>query len=240
MRLQDAVVLVTGSNRGLGRAFAEVALTRGARRVYAAARQPKTLEPVVALDPARVVPLEIDVMNVAQVRAAAARAADVTLLINNAGVANFGSVLSSPQELIVRDVATNYYGTLHMIRAFAPTVERGGGSIVNVLSIVALASMPGLGAYNASKAAAWSLTQSVRAELGRRGVSVFGIYPGAVDTDMIRALTMPKTSPTDLAEAAFDGIEAGTEDIFPDAMARQFYADWTQDHKAVEHRFGAM
>lgn len=191
--------------------------------------------------PSRVIPLQIDVTNVAQVKAAANQAKDVTLLINNAGVAAFGSILSNPQELVVRDIDTNYYGKLNMIRAFAPIIEsNGGGGIANLLTIVALASMPGLGGYNASKAAAWSMTQSVRAELSKKGIEVYGVYPGAVDTDMIRAIEMPKTSPEDLASATLDGIEASQEDIFPDAMSQQFYTGWTRDHKALEHQFGAM
>lgn len=241
MQIQNTVALVTGANRGIGKAYVEKLLARGAKKVYAAARDPKTLTEVVALDPSRVVPLQIDVTNVAQIKAAAAQAKDVTLLINNAGVAAFGSILSNPQELVVRDIDTNYFGKLNMIRAFAPIIEsNGGGGIANLLTIVALASMPGLGGYNASKAAAWSMTQSVRAELGKKGIEVFGVYPGAVDTDMIRAIEMPKTSPEDLASATLDGIEAGQEDIFPDAMSQQFYTGWTQDHKAVEHQFGAM
>jgi len=237
MELQNAVALITGTNRGIGRAFVDGLAARGVARVYAATRRPEAALP----RDGRVEPLILDITDRAQVRAAAARASDVTLLINNAGVADFGSVLDLPDEALRRNLETNYFGTLDLIRAFAPVIERnGGGGVVNVITIVALASMPGLGAYNASKAAAWSMTQSVRAELGPRGIQVHGVFPGAVDTDMIRAMEMPKTSPADVVREVLDGIEAGTDDIFPDPMSRQIYGAWKLDHKAVERQFGAM
>jgi len=241
MDIENTVALVTGANRGIGRALAEHLLERGARRVYAAARVPATLEGMVALDPTRVVPLRLDITDRQQVAAAAARAEDVTLLINNAGAITFGSILDAPQELVARDLETNYYGTLRMVRAFAPIIEaNGGGGIVNLLTLVALASMPGLGAYNASKAAAWSMTQSIRADLAKKGIVVYGVFPGAVDTEMIRAMEMPKADPRDVARAVLDGVEANAEDIFPEPMSRQVYDGWRQDHKAVERQFAAM
>ena len=241
MNLSKAVVLVTGANRGIGRALVEALLAKDVRKVYATARNAGTLDAVVALDPARVVPLQLDITNPQQIGAAAVAAHDVTLLINNAGSLAFGTVLDSPTEFLVQDMATNYHGTLNMVRAFVPVLEaHDGGGIVNLLTVVALASMPGLGGYNASKAAAWSMTQSIRATLRSQHIEVFGVYPGAVDTDMIRAFEMPKTSPQAVAAAILTGIEAGTEDIFPDPMAAGFYESWKADHKAVERQFGAM
>jgi NAD(P)-dependent dehydrogenase (short-subunit alcohol dehydrogenase family) len=241
MHIENTVAFVTGANRGIGRALAEHLLERGARRVYAAARVPATLEGLTALDPARVAPVRLDITDRQQVAAAAALAGDVALLVNNAGAITFGSVLDAPQELVARDLETNYYGTLAMVRAFAPLIEaNGGGGIVNLLTLVALASMPGLGAYNASKAAAWSMTQSIRADLARKGVAVYGVFPGAVDTEMIRAMEMPKADPRDVARAILDGVEADTEDIFPEPMSRQVYEGWRQDHKAVERQFAAL
>ena len=241
MNIHDSTALVTGANRGIGQALVQHLLERGAKRIYATARKIRMLEEITALDPQRIVPLALDITDRHQVSSVAASARDVNLLVNNAGVLALGSILEAPLELVVRDVDTNYYGTLNMVRAFAPVLEaNGGGGIVNLLTIVALASMPGLGAYNASKAATWSLTQSIRAELGKKNISVHGVYPGAVDTDMIRAFEMPKTSPLEIAKATLDGVEACTEDIFPDAMSQQFYAGWRQDHKMMEQQFGSM
>lgn len=241
MLIKNAKVLVTGANRGIGRAFVEALLQHGAARVYAGARKPDDLKPVVALDPRRVKPLKLDVTQWDDITAAATEAKDINLLINNAGVADFGNLLDLPGEAVRRNMDTNYYGMLHLSRVFTPVLEaNGGGAVVNMLTVVALASMPGLSAYNASKAAAWSLTQSIRADLAKRQIKVFGVFPGAVDTDMIRQMEMPKTPPSAVAEAVLAGVEAGTEDIFPDPMSQQLYAAWKADHKAVERQFAAM
>jgi NAD(P)-dependent dehydrogenase (short-subunit alcohol dehydrogenase family) len=241
MNLKSTVALVTGANRGIGREIVAKLLLAGAPKVYAVARDAATLGATVGLDPARVVPLQADVSDRAAVDALAARAADVTLLVNNAGVLDFGDVLDAEPAAFERNFAVNLFGTLNATRAFAPVIEaRGGGAVVNILTLVALASMPGLGVYNASKAAAWSLTQSLRASLGRRGIAVIGVFPAAVDTDMLAAVDIPKTSPADVAEAIVAGIAAGREDIFPDPMSARFYAAWREDHKAVERQFAAM
>jgi NAD(P)-dependent dehydrogenase (short-subunit alcohol dehydrogenase family) len=244
MQISQSTALVTGANRGIGRSLVEALLDRGATRIYATARRLRTLDALVELAPDRIIPLALDVTDRRQVQAAAERARDVSLLINNAGALAMGSVVDAPFELVARDIDTNYYGPLHMIRAFAPALTeqapQRGAAIVNVLTIVALASMPGLGAYNASKAAAWSLTQSARATLAPAGVQVIGVYPGAVDTDMIRDFEMAKTAPSVIAQATLDGIEAGAEDVFPDAMSQQLYEAWRADHKAVEHQFATM
>jgi len=231
---------VTGANRGIGRALVESLLAQGASRVYAAARHLADLEPVVALDPRRVVPLQLDVTNASDLAAAAGKASDVTLLINNAGALDFGSVLEAPPEAFTRDFEVNFYGPLNATRAFAPSLVRGQGAVVNVLTVVALASMPGIGVYNASKAAAWSLTQSLRGDLGKRGVKVFSVFPGPVDTDMARGLQMQKASPRSVADEVLAGVEAGVEDIFPDPTSKQVYGAWAADHKAVERQFATM
>ncbi len=241
MQIRNATVLVTGANRGIGLALVKALLNSGARRIYATARDVKTLEAVVALDRARVKPLQLDVTNKELIGAAAAAASDVTLLINNAGVLEFGSFLDVPTDKVERQFATNFYGKLNMALTFAPVIEaNGGGVIVNLLTLVALASMPGLSTYNASKAAAWSMTQSLRATLASKKVQVVGVFPGAVDTDMLAGVEMPKTSPTDIASAVVSGIESGMEDIFPDPMSTQLYAAWKQDHKAIEKQFSTM
>lgn len=241
MNLNSTIALVTGANRGIGREIVAKLLAAGASKVYAVAREQAILVDAVALGPSRVVPLRADVSDRASVEALAAQAPDVTLLVNNAGVLDFGDVLDAPAEAFERNFAVNFFGTLDTTRTFAPIIEaNGGGGVVNMLTLVALASMPGLGVYNASKAATWSLTQSLRASLGIKGIEVFGVFPGAVDTDMIAAVDMPKTSASDVAQAIVDGVAAGREDIFPDPMAAQMYDAWRLDHKAVERQFGAM
>lgn len=241
MEAKKAVALVTGANRGIGRALVEALLERGAVRVYATARNLADLKLVADLDPQRVRTLQLDVTRPAEISTAAAEARDVNLLINNAGVLDFGSLLEAPGEAVRRNMDTNYYGTLHMSQAFAPLIEgNGGGAVVNVLTVVALASMPGLGVYNASKAAAWSMTQSLRADLAKRRIQVHAVFPGPVDTDMARGIEMVKTSPADVARAVVDGVVAGVEDIFPDPVSQQLYAAWKVDHKAVERQFASM
>jgi NAD(P)-dependent dehydrogenase (short-subunit alcohol dehydrogenase family) len=239
MQIKDSVALVTGANRGIGRAFVEALLERGAARVYATARDADALDALGRLDP-RVRTLALDVTREADARNAAAVAADVSLLVNNAGVLSSGRAADVSVTALRGDLETNYIGTLLVTNAFAPALERHRGAVVNMLTIVALASMPGLAAYNASKAAALSLTQSFRSDLARRGVGVHAVFPGAVDTDMIRAFDMPKTPAIDVARATLAGVEAGDEDIFPDAMSRQLYAAWRSDPKAVERQFAAM
>lgn len=235
MKIQDSIALVTGANRGIGRAFVDQLLAHGARRVYAAARKADDLKAIVALDPKRVFALALDVTDPAQVAAAAQRAADVNLLINNAGVLGVGGAAELPIEVARRNMEVNYFGTLAVSRAFAPVLKaNGGGALVNVLSVASFASMPGIAGYNASKAAAWSLTQSLRADLGRQGTMVHGVFPGPVDTDMGKGFPIEKAAPAEVANAALHGIESGTEDIFPDMMSRQVYAAWFADHKAVE------
>jgi NAD(P)-dependent dehydrogenase (short-subunit alcohol dehydrogenase family) len=241
MNTTNSVAFVTGANRGIGRAFVELLLSGGARRVYAAARNLALLEPLVALDRARIIPLKLDITNWQEAQIAAQAALDVNLLINNAGVLASGSLLASDIGSLRQEMDTNYLGTLNVIRSFAPIIERnGGGSIVNVLTLIALASMPGFGGYSASKAAAYSMTQAVRAELAKKGIRVHAVFPGAVDTDMIRSVEMPKTSPQEVARAVLAAVEAGEEDIFPDSMSQNAYATWRQDPKALERQFGGM
>lgn len=241
MHIKGTVAVVTGANRGIGRAIVEELLAHGAGLIYATARHLAELEPVVALDPSRVRALQLDVTNPGEIATAAGAARDVNLLINNAGVLDVGSLLDVSAEALHRDMDTNYYGTLHVTRAFAPAIEaNGGGTVVNILTLAALVSLPGIGAYNASKAAAWSMTLSLRADLGKRKIRVIGVFPGAVDTDMARWFEMSKTSPADVARAVVEGIGSGAEDIFPDPMSKEVYAAWKADHKAVERQFATM
>jgi NAD(P)-dependent dehydrogenase (short-subunit alcohol dehydrogenase family) len=241
MKIKDCVALVSGANRGIGRACVEALLEREAGRVYAMTRRPETLRDLEHRSDGRVLVLPGEIRSAADVAGVVGAAEEVTLLINNAGTAAFGHFLESPLDTIEADMQTNYFGTLNMIRAFAPIIERnGGGAIANVLSVVSLASMPGLGGYSASKAALWSATQALRADLKPRNIGVHAVFPGPVDTDMAKDIPMQKTSPQAVAGAILDGIEAGAEDIFPDPMADQVGNAWRQNPKEVERMFGAM
>jgi NAD(P)-dependent dehydrogenase (short-subunit alcohol dehydrogenase family) len=240
MQIKDSVALVTGANRGIGRAFVEALLERGASRVYAAARDLASLDAVVRLDPKRIRALKLDVTSAEDAREAAAQAKDLTLLINNAGVLSFGGLTDIPVDAVRGDMETNFFGLLIVTTAFVSVLERNEGSVVNILTLLSLVSIPGVAAYNASKAAGWSLTQSFRADLAKRGIRVHGVFPGLVDTEMARPFEMPKTPAIDVARATLAGVDANDEDIYPDPMSRQQYAAWREDHKAVERQFAAM
>jgi NAD(P)-dependent dehydrogenase (short-subunit alcohol dehydrogenase family) len=239
--IKDSIAVVTGANRGIGLAFVRELLDRGVRRVYAAGRDTAALGAVVALDRARVLPLQLDLLDRKQIAEAAAKTGPINLLINNAGVAAFGSILDGSADLVERDMRTNYFGTLNVIRAFAPQIEKsGGGAIVNLLSVVSLANMPALGGYSASKAASWSMTQAVRAELAKKNIRVHAVFPGPVDTDMAKGIDMPKTAPKDIVRAVLDGVESGQDDITPDSMSREVHGAWLKNPKGIEQQFGAM
>lgn len=241
MKIQNAIALVTGANRGIGRELVKALLAAGASKVYAGVRDVNSLTALKAINSSQIVPLQLDVTDRKRVNALAEQAPDVNLLINNAGILAFGSILDVPLETIADQFETNFYGKLNMARTFVPVIEtNGGGAIVNMLTLVALASMPGLSVYNASKAAAWSMTQSLRASVSSKGIEVYGVFPGAVDTDMLAGVEMAKTSPADIAAAVIAGIEAGEEDIFPDPMSTQVYGVWKQDHKAIEKQFATL
>ena len=240
MEIKNTVALVTGASRGIGAALVQALLEHGASKVYAAARHEGDLARLRAAQDRRIVPVDLDVTKADQVGRVADQARDVTILFNNAGVLDFGSVLDASPAAFNRNFDVNFFGLLNVTRAFAPTLTENHGAVVNILTLVALASMPGLGVYNASKAAAWSLTQSLRADFAKRQVKVFSVFPGAVDTDMLRGVDMPKTAPRDVASEVLSGVEADQEDIFPDPMSRQLYAHWASDHKAIERQFAAM
>jgi NAD(P)-dependent dehydrogenase (short-subunit alcohol dehydrogenase family) len=241
MKIKDCIALVTGANRGIGRALVAALLDAGARKVYATARDTKKLAGIAGGDGARISALTLDVTKPADIAAAARAASDVTLLMNNAGVAEVGDAADVSSESVRRVFDVNVLGVLEMTRAFAPVIEaNGGGAIANVLSVAAFASMPGYAAYCASKAAAWSLTQGLRASLAKNGMAVHAIFPGPIDTDMAAGLSMDKTSAEDCAHAVLAGIEAGMEDIFPDPTALRIADAWRGDPRAVQKEFAAV
>lgn len=237
---EDTVAFVTGANRGLGLALTNELIARGARRVYAASRD-KTKMMTTASDP-RIVPIQLDITNAEHVRAAVAAAGDTTLLINNAGVLASMSVLTSEPSKLRQDLDVNYYGVLDLVRAFLPALEKQvakGAAIVNVLSVASLANMPALGGYSVSKAAVWSLTQALRGELRPRGIRVHAVFPGPIDTDMIRGFDMAKASAESVAKAILDGVRAGKDDIAPDAMSSSVLETFTRDPRAIERQFSS-
>ena len=238
-RIEGAIALVTGANRGIGRALTEALLARGVRKLYAAARNPLTLE---GLRDTRLVPLELDVTDAAQIRAAVAAAPDVTLVFSNAGVTlNSALTGATVVEQARREMEVNFFGPLLLLQQLAPILARnGGGALVNVGSLAGLTNIPFFPTYSASKAALHSLTQAARALLAAQGTSVFGVYPGPVDTDMVRELALPKASPRDVAHAILDGIEAGQDDICPDGFARDFARQFEASPKASERQAAAM
>jgi NAD(P)-dependent dehydrogenase (short-subunit alcohol dehydrogenase family) len=238
MKVAGSVAVVTGSNRGVGRALVEALLERGAAKVYAAARTPATLEPVIALDPSRVVPVELDLTRGDAIDAAASVASDATLVINNAAIAQFVPGLDAPRQSILDELMTNTMGTFDMVRAFTPVVEgNGGGAIVNVMSLQSFAGSLGMDGYSASKAATHSLTQSLRPALAARGILLSGVYPGGIDTDMLKGIDAPKSSPLTVATGILDGVEAGQDDIFPDPVARFLGDIFRADPKRYEYLF---
>jgi NAD(P)-dependent dehydrogenase (short-subunit alcohol dehydrogenase family) len=233
MRIADNAVLVTGANRGLGHALVDEALGRGAKRVYAAARQAFTHPDD------RVAPVIMDVTDPAQIQAAAERVESLDILINNAGVSVRDDL--SDRLALDRHLAVNLFGTWGVTEAFLPALTQSRGRIVNVVSLGAFAAVPVLPAYSASKAAAFSLTQSLRALLAGRGVKVHAVMPGPIDTDMVRDLPIPKTPPESVARAILDGVENEGEEIFPDPVSETLAESWRSGAaKALERQNAAL
>jgi NAD(P)-dependent dehydrogenase (short-subunit alcohol dehydrogenase family) len=216
--IEGKTVLVTGANRGLGRALVDEALTRGAKRVYAASRRP------VVVSDERVTPLTLDVTDPREIQDAVDSVESLDILINNAGVSVPDDL--SDRSAFERHLAVNLYGTLDLTQAFLPSLIRTRGAVVNVVSLGAVAAVPVLPAYSVSKAAALSVTQSLRALLASQGVSVHAVLPGPVDTEMVRDLDIPKAPPADVARATLDELERGEDEIFPDPMSRSFADGW--------------
>ncbi|SCF19626.1 Short-chain dehydrogenase [Micromonospora viridifaciens] len=224
MHIEGSVALVTGANRGIGRALAQDLVGRGASKVYAAARRPEQI------DLPGVVPLRLDITNPQQVADAARVASDVTLLVNNAGVSKYSKLVTGDLADIRQEMDTNYYGTLSIVRAFAPVLAaNGGGAILNVLSVMAWLGYEHSNGYGASKAALWALTNGVRVELAAQGTQVTGLVLASTDTDMMAGFDGPKNRPEDVARTALNGVEAGRLEVLADADSVALKAALSRD-----------
>ncbi|HYP93609.1 MAG TPA: SDR family NAD(P)-dependent oxidoreductase [Mycobacterium sp.] len=231
--IADKSVLVTGGNRGIGRALVVEALRRGATRVYVGTRKP------VADSDARITPVPLDVTNAAQIQQAVVDVGTLDVLVNNAGIALYDDL--SDRGALEQHLAVNLFGTYSVIQAFLPLLSNSKGAVINNLSVNALAPLPLIPAYSMSKAAAFSLTQSLRTLLAERGVTVHAVLTGIVDTDMTRGLDAPKASTESVARAVFDGVENDDEDIFPDPMSGSLAQGWRSGPaKALERQYAAL
>jgi NAD(P)-dependent dehydrogenase (short-subunit alcohol dehydrogenase family) len=233
MNIANKAVMITGANRGIGRALVNEALRRGAKRVYAGTRGALTIADE------RVTPLTLDVTSVEQIQRAVGEVDTLDVLINNAGIALYDDL--SGFDAIEQHLAVNLFGAFHVTRATLPLLKRSKGAIVNNLSLVALAPLPVVPAYSISKAAAFNMTQSLRALLAGQGVTVHGVFLGPVDTDMTRGFEIPKVSPESVAEGIFDGLENGEADIFPDPASQSIAEGWrTGVAKAFERQYAGF
>ena len=236
MDISRSTPVVTGAGRGLGRHLVDGLLDRGVAKVYALARDTST----VRQDP-RVVAVHFDLRDPAGILAAARVATDATALINNASTAVFSTPLEADLAAVRTEMEVNFEGLYRTSRAVVPVIEaNGGGHIVNVLSLLSLASTPPMTGYSASKAAAHSLTQALRPILATRGIAVHGVYPGGIDTDMLAGVDAPKTAPAEVADGILGGLAADQEDIFPDPNSRAMSQVWSSDPKSFERAFSGV
>jgi NAD(P)-dependent dehydrogenase (short-subunit alcohol dehydrogenase family) len=232
MNITNKTVLITGANRGIGQALVNEALRRGAKRVYAGTRG------VLTIADERVTPLTFDVTSVEQIEREARAVDTLDILINNAGAAIYDDLTNL--DAIQQHLAVNLFGAFNVTRAFLPLLTRSKGAIVNNLSLAALAPLPIIPAYSISKAAAFNMTQSLRAFLAGQGVTVHAVFLGPIDTDMTRGFEVPKASPESAAQGIFDGLENGEEDIFPDPASQSVAEGWRTGVKALERQFSAL
>ncbi len=238
MNFENKIVLVTGSNRGIGKALVTDLLNRGVKKIYAAARDLTSLPDYAD---SRITPLELDITNDSQIEQAAISANDIDMLVNNAGTLSFVSALTGPMADIRHDMEVNYFGLLKMMRAFVPVLEtKTEPAIINVASIASFVNFPFHGGYGASKAAAFSITQCARIELQKKGINVHSINPGPIDTDMTKDIAMDKASPEATAKIIFDELERDVADIFPDPTGAEMFALWRDDYRKLENMASEM
>ncbi|WP_408095606.1 SDR family oxidoreductase [Peredibacter sp. HCB2-198] len=229
MKFDNKTVLITGANRGIGKALVEEALKKNIKKIYACSRK---LENLPNFKDSRVVPIQLDISDLAQIQAVATKTQDVQILINNAGVVSPGGLFDCDLK---RDMDINYFSTIDMMREFVPFLEKNSDPrIVNIVSIAAYVNFPFIAGYSASKAALYSATQAARIELSTKGIPVHAVNPGAIDTDMNKGSTMDMTSPEDVAASILNEIEKEVEDIIPDKIGRGMYEIWERSAKELE------
>ncbi len=240
--IQGKSALVTGANRGIGKAIVEALIAEGAKRIYATARNIDSLQSLVSQATAVIVPVQLDVTHAGDIANVAKLVGQLDILINNAGIAT-GSDFSSEASLGIAasEMATNYFGVISLTHALLPALHKSNAAaVINVSSIAGIANFPTLGPYSASKAAVHSFTQGLRAEVRKANIAVVGVYPGPVDTDMTKDFEMDKAAPADVASAVLAGLKNGDEDVFPDAFSQAMYQVFVQNPKQLEQQFGAM
>jgi NAD(P)-dependent dehydrogenase (short-subunit alcohol dehydrogenase family) len=242
MKIEGAIALVTGANGGIGKHYIEALQAAGAARIYAGARNPDSLAEIASTDPKRIIPVQLDIVDSESVRIAAAKCPDVTLLINNAGIAKYQGLIAAPDLSSARaEMEVNYFGTLEMCRAFAPILKaNGGGAIVNMQSILALVNFPKNGGYSASRAASLSMTQGIRAELAAQGTLVVAVLPGTVDTSMSKNDPPPKVAPSEVVRVALQAVIDRTEEVYPGQQATEMAAQLLKDPKSIEKLMATM
>ncbi|PAX55199.1 SDR family oxidoreductase [Brunnivagina elsteri] len=242
MKIENAVALVTGANGGLGGHWIQGLLNSEVSKIYACARNTQKLESIIATYPAKIIAIELDITDESSIIQAALQCPDVTLLINNAGILlNQGLIASKDLSAAKTEIEINYLGTLAMCRAFAPILKmNGGGAIINMLTMLAKANLPANGSYCASKAATFSMTQGVRAELANQKTLVIGVMPGTIDTGMSKDYPPPKVPPTEVVKDALQAVMDGVEDVYPGEQAKELAAQLLSDPKALEKALAQM
>ena len=233
--LKDKVILITGANRGIGKSLVEAVLEKGARKIYATSRDLKKLPD---FGDERVVALELDITDKSQISLIIEKTQDVQILINNAGTFNQGTILEGEISGMEYDMKTNYYGTINMMRAFAPILENNAPSkIVNIISIVAYSPLPSIAGYAASKAALFSATLSARTELAKKGISVYMVNPGAIDTDMNKGSDWEMPAPKGIAKIILDNVELDELEIVPDELGLGMFNAWKEEPSKLAEMF---
>jgi NAD(P)-dependent dehydrogenase (short-subunit alcohol dehydrogenase family) len=238
---EGKIALVSGGNRGIGKAIVIELLEKGAKKVYAGARNPSTLNILKDKYGDRLVPIQLDVTSKDSIAAVAKEATDVEILVNNAGRVNFGGIFADgAEDALTEDLSVNVHGLLNLTRALINTLKsQTSAAIVNVSSLAGLANMPMIGTYSITKAAVHSITQGIRGELAEENILVAGVYPGAIDTDLVKDLEMDKDSPENVAKNVVNALIEGVEDVFPDVMSAQAGPGYQASPKAIEKEFAA-